>query len=441
MSDRVTCEGMSDRVTCEGMSDRVTTHQPHVVILVQNLPVPLDRRVWLECRALVDAGYQVSVVCPKGEGDPAFAVLDGVRLHKYDPPPAAAGVAGFGREFAHCLFHTRRLLRQIARERRIDAIQACNPPDTFFTLVRPYRRAGAKFVFDQHDLCPEVYASRFQRPSRALLAGLRLLERGTYRAADHVISTNDSFRRVAMTRGHRRPDDVTVVRSGPRAALMQREAPEPELRNGRRYLCCYLGIMGPQDGVDIAVRAAEELVRRRGRDDVQFALLGFGDCYDDLRALTSELGLDPWVTFTGRADDRMITRYLSTADLGLSPDPRNPMNDLCTMNKTLEYMAFELPVVSFDLHETRVSAGQAAVYAKPNDVLAFADAIEALLADERRRKAMGAIGRQRIEDELSWESSARAYVGVYDRLVGGPVHDLRARADAPTAADPSALVR
>jgi glycosyltransferase involved in cell wall biosynthesis len=418
----------------------VTTHRPHVVILVQNLPVPLDRRVWLECRALTEAGYQVSVICPKGEGDPVFEVLEGVRLHKYDPPPAASGVLGYGHEFAHCLFHTRRLLRHIAQERRIDAIQACNPPDTFFTLVGSYKRAGTKFVFDQHDLCPEVYAARFQRPSRALLRALRLLERGTYRAADHVISTNDSFRRVALTRGHRAPDDVTVVRSGPRAALMQRGEAAPEVRNGRRHLCCYLGIMGPQDGVDLAVRAAEELVKRRGRDDIQFALLGFGDCYEELRALTTELGLDPWVTFTGRADDAMISRYLSTADLGLSPDPRNPMNDLCTMNKTLEYMAFELPVVSFDLHETRISAGEAAVYVKPNDVVAFADAIEALLADERRRKAMGALGRQRIEDELSWETSALAYVGVYDRLVGGPVHDLRTTEGPNDASGPSALV-
>lgn len=403
---------------------------PHVVILVQNLPVPLDRRVWLECRALTDAGYRVSVICPKGEGDPDFEVLDRVAIYKYDPAPQAKGLIGFGREFAHCLFHTRRLLRRIAAAERIDAIQACNPPDTFFTVAARYKRRGTRFVFDQHDLCPEVYAARFPHPSRLVLRVLLGLERATYRLADQVIATNDSFRRVAMTRGHRAPGDVTVVRSGPRATLMRRAEPEPELRQGRRYLCCYLGIMGPQDGVELAVRAAGELVHRRGRRDISFALLGFGDCYDDLVALSRELGVEEYVTFTGRADDAMISRYLSTADLGLSPDPRNPMNDLCTMNKTLEYMAFALPVVSFDLHETRISAGQAALYAKPNEVSAFADAIEALLGDERRRRAMGEIGRHRIESELSWENSARAYVGVYDRLFSRTTIDLRAATDA-----------
>lgn len=397
----------------------------HVVILVQNLPVPLDRRVWLECQALTAAGYRVSVICPKGVGDPPFAVIDGVRIHKYEPAPAAEGVAGFGREFVHCWIETAKLLSMIVRTEPVDVIQACNPPDTFFALAAIYRRRGIKFVFDQHDLCPEVYEARFAKPSKVLHRALLLLERGTYRTADHVIATNDTFRRVAIRRGKRRSADVTVVRSGPRATMRRIEA-EPELRNGRRYLCCYLGIMGPQDGVEYVVRAADELVHARGRDDIQFALLGFGDCLDELRALTTELGLDDHITFTGRADDRVISRYLSTADLGLSPDPKNTMNDLCTMNKTLEYMAFELPVVAFDLHETRISAGPAALYARPNDVRALSSAIEGLLADERRRAMMGSLGRQRIDAELSWERSAVLYVGVYDRLLGrAPTIDLR----------------
>ncbi len=401
----------------------------HVVILVQNLPVPLDRRVWLECQALTAAGYRVSVICPKGDGDPPFAVIDGVRIHKYDAPPVAEGVIGFGREFLYCWVETAKLLSMIVKTEPVDAIQACNPPDTFFALAALYRRRGVKFVFDQHDLCPEVYAARFERPSKILQRALLLLEQGTYRTADHVISTNDSFRRVALRRGHRHSADVTVVRSGPRATTMRRIEAEPELRNGRRYLCSYLGVMGPQDGVDYVVRAVDELVHTRGRNDIQFALLGFGDCLDELRALTSEFGLDDHITFTGRADDRMIARYLSTADLGLSPDPKNTMNDLCTMNKTLEYMAFELPVVAFDLHETRISAGPAALYVRPNDVRAFASGIEGLLADERRRMAMGALGRRRIEQELSWEKSATTYVGVYDRLLGTQTIDLRATAE------------
>lgn len=390
----------------------------HVLIIVQNLPVPLDRRVWLECRALVDAGYRVSVICPKGEGDPDFEVLDDVRIHKYDPPPPAGGIATFGYEFAYCLEQTRRRLHAIHRVDPVDAVQACNPPDTFFLLMRGLRRQGVRYVFDQHDLCPEVYAARFADPRPSVLKTLLWLERSTYRAADHVIATNESFKAVAMERGSLPSDSVTVVRSGPKAATMRRGEPDPTARRGRRHLCAYLGIMGPQDGVDLVLRTADVLVNQRGRQDVQFALLGFGDCFDELRATCTELGLDPYVEFTGRADDQMISRYLSTADLGMSPDPKNPMNDRSTMNKTLEYMAFGLPVVSFDLHETRVSAGPAALYVEDNDVIAYADAIESLLADPQRRAQMGAAGRRRIEESLSWETSARAYVGVYDRLFG-----------------------
>jgi glycosyltransferase involved in cell wall biosynthesis len=371
----------------------------------------------------------VSVICPKGDGDPDFEVLDGVRLHKYDPPPPASGVASFGYEFAYCLEQTRRRLHAIHRVDPVDAVQACNPPDTFFLIVRGLRRQGVRFVFDQHDLCPEVYAARFADPRASVLKTLLWLERSTYRAADHVIATNESFKAVAMERGALGPDDVTVVRSGPKAATMRRGTPDPSVREGRRHLCAYLGIMGPQDGVDLVLDAADVLVNQRGRDDIQFGLMGFGDCFDDLRARAASLGLDDHVTFTGRADDEMISRYLSTADVGLSPDPKNPMNDRSTMNKTLEYMAFELPVVSFDLHETRVSAGPAALYVDSDDVTAYADAIEALLADPHRRAAMGAAGRQRIEESLSWETSARAYVGVYDRLFG-----LARRASSPAEA-------
>ncbi len=407
----------------------------HVLIIVQNLPVPLDRRVWLECRALVDAGYRVSVICPRGEGDPDFEVIYGVKIHKYDPPPPADGVVTFGYEFAYCLVQTARRLRAIHAVDPIDAVQACNPPDTFFLLMQHLRRQGVRFVYDQHDLCPELYAARFARPNKAILKTLLLLEKGTYRTADHVIATNESFKDVAMGRGHRAGDDVTVVRSGPRADTMRRSRPDPSTRNGRRYLCAYLGIMGPQDGVDLVLRTAEVLVHHRQRRDIHFALMGFGDCFDDLQTLTKELYLEDHVTFTGRADDDMITRYLSTADLGLSPDPKNPMNDRSTMNKTLEYMAFELPVVSFDLHEARVSAGPAAHYVGGNDVVAYANAIEALLSDPRRRARMGAAGRQRIEESLSWETSARSYVGVYDRLFGrAPATDDAGASDAPAVA-------
>lgn len=391
-----------------------------VLIIVQNLPVPLDRRVWMECQALVAAGYGVSVICPKGPGDPSFQELDGVRIHKYAPPRPVRGLAGYAWEFTYCWIRTARLAWRVARREGFDALQACNPPDTYFALAAPFKLAGRKFVFDQHDLNPELYRSRFERPSRVLVGALRSLERLSYSTADHVISTNDSYRSIAMGRGGKRPVDVTVVRSGPDARIMRRGDPRPELRRGREHLLVYLGIMGPQDGVDLALRAVDELVHRRGRDDVHAAFLGFGDCYDDLVALSRDLGLDDYVTLTGRADMTMISEYLSTATLGLDPDPKNPLNDLSTMNKVMEYMAFEVPTVAFDLTETRVSAGDAAAYAEPDDVDAFADEVERLLDDPAARARMGVAGRRRVEEVLAWEHQAGAYVDVFRHLIGDP---------------------
>ncbi|MGH9150874.1 MAG: glycosyltransferase family 4 protein, partial [Acidimicrobiales bacterium] len=391
---------------------------PRVLVIVQNLPVPLDRRVWLESRALVGAGYGVSVICPAGPGDAAYQELEGVCIHRYRPPRQAGGLAGFAWEFAYCWARTAWLSLRVLRREGFDVIQACNPPDTYWLLARLYRLLGKRFVFDHHDLCPEVYEARFGGGRPALRRALVALERASVRSADHVVSTNESYRRVATTRAGVSLDRATVVRSGPDTTRLYRQAPEPALKAGRRHLCAYLGVMGPQDGVDVVVRAADVIVHGMGRTDCHFALLGFGDCLADLRALATGLGLDDWVTFTGRADDAMIRRWLSTADVGLSPDPPTAFNDLSTMNKTLEYMAFGLPVVAYDLAETRVSAGDAAVYVDQDGPEAFATAVCALLDDPGRREAMGNAGAARIRDGLSWIHQAAAYVAVYDRLTG-----------------------
>jgi glycosyltransferase involved in cell wall biosynthesis len=278
---------------------------------------------------------------------------------------------------------------------------------------------GTRFAFDHHDLCPELYESRFPGGPKLPYKGLRALERRTHRAADHVISTNDSYRDIAIARGGKLATDVTVVRTGPDPERLRRGQACPELRRGRRFLAAYIGVMGPQDGVDIVVRAADVVVRELKRKDIAFTLIGSGDCFDDLVALRDELGLAGHVEFTGRAPDELVAHILSTADVGLSPDPKNPLNDLSTMNKTMEYMAFELPVVAFDLGETRVSAGDAAVYVKPNDVREYAAAIVELIDDEPRRTLLGKLGRARVERELAWHHQERAYLGVYERLTAG----------------------
>jgi len=398
---------------------------PHALIIVQNLPVPLDRRVWMECKELRAAGYRVSVICPRGDEDAVFELLDGVRIHRYRPPRPATGLASYAWEFAYCWTRTASLACRIFRRDRFDVIQACNPPDTYFALARLFRPFGVRFVFDHHDLCPELYVSRDpQQPtSSAVLATLRRLERATYRAADHVITTNETYLARARSRTGKPLEDFTIVRSSPDPQTMRRGEPVGELRNGRRHLCCYLGIMGHQDGVETVVRAARIIKHDLLRDDVQFALLGFGDMLASLRELARELDVEDVVSFTGRADVTMISRYLSTASLGLCPDPKTSFNDASTMNKVLEYMAHSVPVVGFDLAETQRSAGTAGRFVDWNGDMeinqhAYALAILELLDDPGLRAAMGHEGRARIENGLGWPVQAARYIAAYDRLLG-----------------------
>jgi glycosyltransferase involved in cell wall biosynthesis len=389
-----------------------------VLIIVQNLPVPFDRRVWLECQALVSAGYRVAVVCPQGRDDPSYEVVDTVEIYKYRPYAPGGSKASFVAEYLYSFIATAWLTLKARRKGRFSAIQACNPPDIFWPLGLFFRTLeGTRFVFDHHDLCPELYLSRFPEAPKLPYRGLRALERRTHRTADHVISTNDSYRDIAVTRSGKEPADVTVVRTGPDPDRLQRGGVDPALRRGRRYLAAYIGVMGPQDGVDIVVRAADIVVHQLGREDIAFTLIGSGDCFNELVALRDELGLAGHVEFTGRAPDELVAQILSTADVGLSPDPKNPLNDLSTMNKSMEYMAFELPVVAFDLHETRVSVADAGVYVTPNDVDEYARTIVALTDDEPKRALLGKLGRARVEQELAWNLQKEAYLDVYRRVL------------------------
>ncbi|ACV80752.1 glycosyltransferase family 4 protein [Nakamurella multipartita] len=395
---------------------------PRVLIIVQNLPVPLDRRVWLECQALKANGYSVSVICPKGPGDPSRQVIDGIAIYKYRPAPGAKGLGGFALEFIYSWLRTAALSIQVRRERGFDVIQACNPPDTYWLLARLWRLGGTKFIFDQHDLNPELYLSRFGEPKalggKLQLRGLRWLERMTYHTADHVISTNESYKRLAITRGGKADNHVTVVRSGPDTRSMRPVYPPTFIRSGADKLLVYLGIMGPQDGVEMILHVADDLIHRRGRTGLRVALLGFGDCLEDLKRQCTELGLDQHVIFTGRADRAMIADYLSAADVGLCPDLKTPLNDVSTMNKTMEYMAYALPSVSFDLIETRVSGADTVTYVPSGDKSAFADAIEELLNDSDLRVSRGIAARARVSKVLDWAPQASRYVSVFDDLTG-----------------------
>ena len=383
------------------------------LILVENLSVPFDRRVWQESTTLRDAGWDVEVICPQGEqrDTERESVVDGIAIHRYPLRGATGGPQGYLREYTSAVWHTLRLARAVRRGGPVDVVHLCNPPDLLFLVALVLKVGGTKVIFDQHDLVPELYLSRFRPRKDAVYWALRLMEFLTYRTADVVISTNESYRAKAVGRGRIRPHRAFTVRSAPALERFRQVPPEPELARGKEHLLVYLGVMGPQDGVDYAVRALSHLAERR--DDWHAAFLGAGDSFDEVVALAHRLGLADRVTFTGMAGDDDVRRYLSTACVGIAPDPRNPLNDVSTMNKIVEYMAMGLPMVSFDLTESRVSAGDAALFARPNDVVEFADLLVELLDDRVRRKQMGEIGRGRVAGALSWSRSQASLLAAY----------------------------
>jgi glycosyltransferase involved in cell wall biosynthesis len=388
------------------------------LILVENLSVPFDRRVWQESLSLRRAGFDVVVVCPRGRDrdEEPLEVREGITIHRYPLVAAAAGPLGYLREYAAAFWHTFRLTRKLAREQAFDVVHACNPPDFLLVAALPLKRGGTRFIFDHHDLVPELYLSRFRDRRDVLFRFACLLERITFALADVVIATNESYRIVALTRGRRRPEDVFVVRSAPDLARFRASEPDERLKHGKRYLIVYLGVMGPQDGVDHALRALANLGRQR--QDWHAVFVGDGDARPAMMRLSDELGLAADVEFTGRIPDEELLRILGTADVCLAPDPKNPLNDLSTMNKIVEYMAMSRPIVSYDLVEARISAADAAVYAEPNDTGSFATAIAELLDQPQRRARMGAVGRTRVERDLSWQQSEHALLAAYERALG-----------------------
>jgi glycosyltransferase involved in cell wall biosynthesis len=374
----------------------------------------------MELNALRAAGWEVSAICPMGEGGTEpYEVLDGIHLWRYPAPPATSGFLSYAWEFLYCWLQTARLTLVVSARRGFDVIHTANPPDLFWAIALPFKSAGVKFVFDHHDLCPELYLSRFGEHRAGSLPHrmLQWLERMQFRTADLVVSTNESYRQVAIARGGKRPEQVRVVRSGPsRKRFGTIRQPEQALKRGRTFLVAYLGVMAPQDGVDHLVRAAKVLVQDRRRRDVAFTFIGSGDSFEDLKSLVRELGLEEDCEFTGRIPDSDVERILATADVCVSPDPKNPLNDVSTMNKVLEYMACAKPVVCYDLREHRYSAAEGALYATADDVEDLAAKIEQLLADPDMRARMGAYNRERFLSQMAWEHNAGELLKAYEWL-------------------------
>ena len=407
-----------DRALARDSQRAVARTARRVLIIVENLPLPFDRRVWQESRTLAAAGYLVSIICPKAPGyEKSFEEIDGIHIHRHWLPAEADGALGYAYEYGVALLMEFWLSLKIAFGRGFDVLQACNPPDTIFLIGGFYKLFGKKFVFDHHDINPELYEAKFGKKGwgRKLLV---FLERLSFRTADMVISTNESYRRIAVDRGGKDPRDVFVVRSGPDLTRIKRVPPNPALKKGRRYLVGYVGVMGKQEGIDLLLQAVQLIVKHLGRTDIQFGLVGGGTELPAMRELAKKLDVAEYVTFTGRAPDAELLEMLNTADICVNPDRANDMNDRSTMNKIMEYMALGKPVVQFDLTEGRVSAGDASWYARPNDVADLAQKMVALLGDENQRIHMGAIGRERVEHALSWQHEAPRLLAAYDNLLG-----------------------
>jgi glycosyltransferase involved in cell wall biosynthesis len=390
-----------------------------VLIISENAPVPADRRVWNISRTLTAAGWQVVIACAQGpdRDDAPYEVLEGIEIHRYPLRPAASTL-GYAREYGQALWRLRKLVRRLASERRFDVVHACNPPDLLLLAARSLRRQGTRFIFDHHDLVPELYRSRFGRGEDLGYRATLRAERVAYRMADVSLATNGSYARVAVERGGMDPEDVFVVRNGPDLTRFRPVPADPAWRRGRAHLISYLGIMGPQDGVDHALHALAAL--RELRDDWHAVFVGDGDALPAMRALADELALGDHVEFAGWRGDDDIRLILSSSDVCLAPDPPSPLNDVSTMIKIPEYMALGRAVASYALPESRVSAGDSALYAAPGDPDSLGRCVAELLDDPARRERMGAMARERIETELSWQHSEGALLAAYARVLSRP---------------------
>lgn len=398
---------------------------PAVCIIVENSPVPSDRRVWQEARTLRRSGYRVSVISPKGQGcESSRETLEGVEIYRHWVP-RARGPLGYLFEYAFALGAELYLACKVYARTRFRLLQACNPPDTIFLIALLFKPLGVCFVFDHHDLSPELYDAKFRR--RGLLYKLLCLaERLSFRTADLCIATNETYRDIAIGRGNVQPENIVVVQTCADLCEVNADQPVPELKRGKRHMVVYVGVMELQDGVRLLIESIAYLINHKRRADTRFVLIGSGTQLPHLKTLVSRLGLEDYVEFTGWLPHEQVRSYLSTADVCVAPDPLNSLNDKCTMIKNLEYMAHSRPIVMFDLKEGRRTAADAALYARPDDPIDFAEQIEKLLESESLRTKLGDCGRRRTEETLNWKAQSAKLIDAFNSLL-----NANSRAESP----------
>jgi glycosyltransferase involved in cell wall biosynthesis len=385
----------------------------HVAVLVENLPAYADTRLRKQLRDLLSRGYRVSVITQAGDENQPYRELDNLTLLEYPPPAEPRGPVGHMREYLTSFVWAALRLGQLRLREPIDILQVCQPPDVYFPLCKAMRWSGARVVVDQRDLMPELFAARFPSAPGAVATALRWLERRTQRSADHSIGVNDYLRDRMIAAGAR-PERVSIVRNGPVLSRVERALPDPTWRR-HTHLVCWIGKMGRQDRVDLVVRVAERVIRDLGRDDIGFALLGNGECLEQMRDLVRELDLEPWVAMPGWLSEAEVFGCLAAADVGIDTTLQSEVSPV----KAMEYMAFGLPVVAFDLLETRRTVGPAGIHVSPGDVEAFGDQLVKLIEDAELRRRLGRAGRDRMETELAWERQAETYLDVLQRLTTG----------------------
>jgi glycosyltransferase involved in cell wall biosynthesis len=387
-----------------------------ILIIVENLPVPFDTRVWKEATALQKAGYEITILCPRGKGyERGYEFRKGIHIYRHPTTKEGNSPLGYLWEYGCALFWEFLYAWWIYLRRGFHVLQGCNPPDDIVFVALPFKLLGVKYVFDHHDVNPELYFSKYEREDFLYKAQV-WLERLTFRFSDVVISTNDSYKSIAVTRGGQAREDVFVVRNGPDLNTFKPVPPNPALKHGRRYLIGYVGVMSAQEGLDILLDVAVH-IRSLGRQDIHFTCVGGGTGLAGLQKIIREKNLSEMVNFTGRVSDADLLDILSTADVCVNPDKPCKMNDISTMIKIMEYMALGKPIVQFDLKEGRFSAQEASLYSdKDNPVADFADKILWLLDHPEERQRMGEFGRQRVEKELAWHYSVGELLAAYEAV-------------------------
>lgn len=383
-------------------------------IVVENLPVPLDRHVWQQALALRDDGWKVLVICPLGQRDSATVEqLDGVEIYRH-PLHEARSTPGYLREYAEALFHESRLLLKLYRRHRFSVIHACNPPDLLLIFCAFYKLLGVRLVFDQHDLSPEIMEVRNGRG--LLYCAMLLAEWCSFKLADAVLSSNETFREVALGRGGKRPEQVSVVHTVPDISHLKRLLPDGRLRGDRSIIVGYVGIIGVQDGLDHLIHATEHLVRRHGITDFRTIVVGDGPALAKNRELAESLGLQDHISFTGYLSGEALWRQLSDFDIGSIPDPVNSFNDKISMNKVFEYSALGIPTVSYPLTETRRLLGDVGTYAADPHPSGLADAIALLIRDRAQREHKGRRSKALADTAFSWDREKSSLIAAYARL-------------------------